>query len=119
MFMLGIALLLFALLKKQRLPQPINTLLEVYGSVPLFYYVLHWYLIHSTLIVVLLLDGYSLNQLNFGAFGFGRPLEQPNGYPLAVVYLVWICAVALLYPACVSYRRFKQNNPENFFSKYL
>jgi uncharacterized membrane protein len=118
-FMLGIAFLLFAILKKQILPESINNLLEVYGSVPLFYYIIHWYLIHGALILILLLDGYSLNQLNFGAFGFGRPVQQPNGYSLGVVYLVWICAVALLYPACVRYRKFKQNNPKSFLARYL
>lgn len=119
LFMLGLALLFFALLKKQLLPQFINNLLEVYGSVPLFYYIIHWYLIHGALIVFLWIDGYALNQLNFGAFGFGRPVQQPNGYSLGVVYLVWICAVLLLYPACVHYRKFKQNHPQSFWATYL
>ena len=119
MFMLGMALLLFAILKKQILPQPINNLLEIYGSVPLFYYIIHWYLIHGAMIITLLIDGYTLDQLNFGGFGFGRPVQQPNGYSLGIVYLVWICAVLLLYPACVRYRQFKQNNPESFLAKYL
>ncbi len=118
-FMLGMALLLFAFLKKEILPSKLTGVLEVYGAVPLFYYVLHWYLIHSALVAALLFQGYSIDQLNFGAFGFGRPIQQPNGYSLGFVYLVWIGAVALLYPACVRFRKYKQRNPHSFLATYL
>ncbi|KYP13346.1 heparan-alpha-glucosaminide N-acetyltransferase domain-containing protein [Flavihumibacter sp. CACIAM 22H1] len=119
MILLGIAFLLFAFLKTRRLPAPISNILEVYGSVPLFYYVLHWYLIHSIMVLAFLAKGYSISQLNFGAFGFGRPSTLPNGFSLGTVYLVWITAVLILYPACVRYRRFKLENRQSFMARYL
>jgi uncharacterized membrane protein len=119
LFFLGIALLFYSFLKSNRLPAAVNNMLEVYGSVPLFYYVLHWYLIHAAMVLVFLANGYSFAQLNFGAFGFGRPSTTPNGFSLGIVYLVWICAVILLYPACVRYRRYKLENPQSFLARYL
>ncbi len=119
LFTLGISFLIYAGLKKDIFSYRLQKIFEVYGAVPLFYYVLHWYLIHSILMTVLLISGYSFDELNFGPFGFGRPKIQPDGYSLAIVYLVWICVVILLYPACARYRQFKQDHPRSFLAKYL
>jgi uncharacterized membrane protein len=118
-FMLGIAFILYGVLKKGRLPLGIQHVLEVYGSVPLFYYIVHWYLLHLIMLIAFSAQGYSIDQLNFGAFGFGRPAENPSGFELPYVHMFWILTVVLLYPFCWWYRRYKQSNPDTFWARYL
>jgi uncharacterized membrane protein len=92
----------------------VNPLL-VFGRVPLFYFVLHFYAIHILLGIA--------SYLRYGsrAFGFifnsmpamGGPGEKypPDfGYPLWVTYAVWIGLVAALYPLCRWFARYKANH---------
>jgi hypothetical protein len=71
--------------------------------VPLFYYVLHWYLLHLTALVF---AWWRYGRVDF-MFGFPPALAIfPSSYPagygysLGVTYLVWIAIVAMLYPLC-------------------
>ncbi len=66
----------------------------VYGRVPLFYYVVHIFLIHLVAIA-----------LSAPALGIAAAVRQfviggGLGYPLPAVYAVWIGVVLALYPAC-------------------
>jgi hypothetical protein len=78
--------------------------LLVFGRVPLFYYIIHWYVLHFVALV--------MAWVRYGRFDFmfGLPpsgLPFPTGYPadygynLSVVYIVWIAIVAGLYPVCL------------------
>src|SRR5712692_5003664 len=77
---LGPAILLLAWLDRARLAKT-NPLI-VFGRVPLFYFIVHMFVIHALTIPF--------------AFAFSR-----NGYDLWVVYAVWIAVVVLLYPLCL------------------
>ena len=91
---LGVGLLLLALFESAR--GKVSEVLRTFGRVPLFFYVLHVALAHLAAGVV----GY--------AMGFGDKLltadflqvPQDWGFPLPVVYLVWVLVVVTLYPAC-------------------
>lgn len=61
----------------------------VFGRVPLFYYILHLYLIHALAVV-----------LAWVRYGFASPAPQGYGYGLPVVYLVWLAILVMLYPVC-------------------
>ncbi|HVU55932.1 MAG TPA: heparan-alpha-glucosaminide N-acetyltransferase domain-containing protein [Puia sp.] len=89
----------------------------VYGKVPMFYYLIHWNVIHLLMLAVVFLEGYSADQLVFGPFQFGRP--PGAGVSLAAVYLLWLCVVASLYPLCVWYGRYKAHHPEKRWLRYL
>lgn len=91
--------------------------LTVYGKVPMFYYILHWYLVHLAMIVMSLVEGYSWADLPTGPLNFGRPAGA--GISLAGVYAVWIVLVGLLYPACRWYGRYKTDHPEIGWLRYL
>jgi uncharacterized membrane protein len=93
-------------------------IIMVYGKVPMFYYIIHIYLIHLVLMAILFLQGYCCSDLNFGAAQFGRP-QLPNGLPLWGVYIVWICIVIFLYPLCKSYGNYKLAHSENKWLRYL
>ena len=80
-------------LKPSRLAKPFI----VFGRVPLFYYVLHLFVIHGLAILFAFIKYGPANVQQ--AFQSGRPPEG-YGYGLPVVYLVWIGVVVALYPVC-------------------
>lgn len=94
-----------------------TAVLEIYGRVPLFYYLLHWYLIHPLLFMVLFVQGFSPADFEFG-FGFGRP-QATSGLELWAVYLLWLGVIGVLYPICRWYGAYKQRNPDVKWLSYL
>jgi uncharacterized membrane protein len=92
-------------------------IVTVYGKVPLFYFVIHWYIIHPLMFVMVFLQGFKPSQLLFG-FNFGRPKEG-SGLPLWAVYLIWIAVVILLYPLCKKYGEYKERHREKKWLRYF
>jgi uncharacterized membrane protein len=118
---LGPALLALAWLDRQGLKQS-NPLL-VFGRVPLFYFVIHFYAAHAAAVFLATL------RYGAGAAGFafhpvpsmGGPAELfPSrfGYDLWVVYLVWVLLLLALYPACRWFGKIKATRPR-WWSSYL
>jgi uncharacterized membrane protein len=100
---LGPALLVLAYLDQRRFNSA-NPLI-VFGRVPMFYFVLHFYLIHVLAVLAAWLRygrpaaGFIFNPLP--SMGGPRQLfPQDFGYGLAAVYGVWLLTVVLLYPLC-------------------
>lgn len=88
-----------------------------FGRVPLFFYVLHFYLIH-TLAGVAAIAKYGLQ----GALDLARgPFDLPAnyGYSLGINYLIWLGVLAILYPACRWFARYKANHRDNPWLSYL
>ena len=75
--------------------------LEVFGRVPLFYYLLHIPLIHLAAIAVSLIRTGTVTPWLFGNHPM-EPPEQPPGYmwSLTLLYLVTAMCVVALYAAC-------------------
>ncbi|QJW89516.1 DUF1624 domain-containing protein [Spirosoma taeanense] len=115
LLMLGLALVFLSL--TDRVSNTITRVLTVYGKVPMFYYILHWYLVHLSMIGMALLQGYSFADIPAGPLNFGRPAGA--GVSLPVVYLVWISLVIFLYPLCRWYGRYKSAHPENGLLRYI
>jgi uncharacterized membrane protein len=113
---LGMMFLFLAFAEK--LPSRLRNVLEAYGRVPMFYYLLHLYFIRIAVFIMVFAQGFSWSDLRFGPFQFGRP-EKASGIGLGGVYLVWIAVVALLYPLCRWYGKYKYNHPEKELLKYL
>jgi uncharacterized membrane protein len=77
----------------------------VFGRVPMFYFVLHFYLIHALeALAAFLRYGASAKNFIFNpppSLGGPSNLFPPDfGYRLWVTYAMWILVVALLYPFC-------------------
>src|SRR5262249_4803088 len=68
------------------------------GRVPLFYYLVQWYVIHGLAVLVALVRGQPVAWL----FVASPPYQAPPGaaYGLPVVYLMWAVVLAILYPLC-------------------
>jgi hypothetical protein len=84
----------------------------------MFYYLLHFYIIHIIAQAVFMLQGFTWSDFQFAPFKLGRP-EAPSGVGLVYVYLIWIAIVALLYPLCKEYATYKKAHPQNGWLKYL
>jgi len=79
--------------------------LIVFGRVPMFYFVLHFYLIHALAVLAAYLRyGSSATQFIFNplpSMGGPQKLFPPNfGYSLWIVYALWALTLILLYPLC-------------------
>ena len=94
-----------------------TALVCVYGKVPLFYFVLHWYLIHPLVFLMVFLQGFKSSDLVFGS-NFGRP-KSGSGLPLWGIYLVWIAIVMAMYPLCKWYGRYKEKNKGKMWVRLL
>lgn len=108
--MIGLALL-------ERMATRFWDFFSVYGRVPMFYYILHLYLIHLIGVIVFFGEGFSTDQIvtpnnpfffRPSAFGFG----------LLGVYIVWIIVVLALYPLCKKYDRYKSTH-RSWWLSYL
>jgi uncharacterized membrane protein len=109
----GTSLLLLALFSGVK--NKFTDVLQVYGQVPFFYY-----LIHLALIVG---SAYVWSYISFGTFtnfAFMPPAQWPAEYApsLARTYLVWILVVAILYFPCRWYARYKSQN-RSWWLSYL
>lgn len=114
---LGPAILLLPVLERAR--NKATRILEVFGRVPMFYYLLHIPLIHVLACGVSLLRTGSVSPWLLANHPLWPP-EQPDGYQwsLAFLYMVWVVAIALLYPACRWYSRMKFERPK-WWMKYI
>jgi uncharacterized membrane protein len=91
--------------------------ITVYGRVPFFYYVLHFYLIHLLATLAFLSRGHSLTEKLQTPPGFDLKFVVPGeGYPLWVVYAVWIFVVLCLYPACKWFSEYKKTHRQWWLS---
>jgi uncharacterized membrane protein len=97
---LGVALLLLAALDS-RTPPVLRPALT-FGRVPLFYFLLHFAVIH-VLAVVVSLARYGSAHWMFESPSLDKfPITQPPGWPvsLPIVYVAWAFVVIAIYPLC-------------------
>jgi uncharacterized membrane protein len=98
---LGVLLLVFAVvdfaLERRWIPRALGVV-EVYGRVPFFYYVIHFYLIHVLAVVTLMFAMHTVHVHPTLPLFTPAPKEATFGLP--VVYGIWIAVVASLYVPC-------------------
>ncbi len=87
---------------------------RVYGRVPLFYYVTHFYIIHTLAVISLLLSGIPWSAINFQN-GTGGTVKGV-GLSLGMMYVVWLLVVLSLYPWCKWYAGFKRGQQSRVWS---
>ncbi len=93
----------------------------VFGRVPMFYYILHFFLISLTNIILFFMRGHTLEEGMKGAPGMPFKFIVPNeGYDLLTVYLMWMgLVIFILYPICRWYDKYKSSHPEKKWLSYL
>jgi len=83
--------------------------LEIFGRVPMFYYLLHIPLIHVTALVVWWLRDGAAGGDRFATAPYVS-IPPPQRWSLPLLYLVFAIVVALLYPACRWFAALKARN---------
>ena len=90
----------------------------VIGKVPLFYYMLHFPLIHLLAVITCyVLYGsahWMFESPDLGHYPFSAPPGW--GYSLPVVYLVWALVVVTMYPLCRWFAALKQRRSDTWLS---
>ncbi len=91
----------------------LSDVLETFGRVPMFYYLLHIPLIHLAAMVVSVVRNGKIDPWLFGNHPM-MPPPQPDGYmwSLWLLYLVWLLAIPVLYVACKWYARVKRERAD-------
>ena len=122
---LGPALLALAAL--DRAPGRVLGAFRVFGRVPLFFYVLHIYLVHcAARLLFLLRDGEPVSlvrsmwsfmpQMGLSDFDFEPQPEGFRALSLGWVYLISALVVVALYPLCSRYAALKQRSNSTLLS---
>lgn len=116
---LGPALIVLALLEK-----PLNWLSRIIipiGRVPLFFYILHLFLIHGLAVVAVVISGRPWTDMIITSLANAKesPWLRGYGFSLAGTYAVWIVVVLLLYPLCKWYDKYKTSHKEKWWLSYL
>ena len=115
---LGSACLFLAFTEK--LQNGVVKVVSVYGRVPMFYYLIHIYIIHLIAITASALtpgQDWHLWVLKTPIW-FTTDLKG-YGFSLPVAYLVWVAIVVGLYPLCKRYDIYKQTYKEKWWLSYL
>jgi uncharacterized membrane protein len=86
----------------------------VFGRVPLFFYILHLFLIHALALGLGMLLGYSPGRFMVEPFLHRLPADW--GFGLPVVYLVWLIVVLALFPVCRWFAGLKARRREAWLS---
>jgi uncharacterized membrane protein len=89
------------------------------GRVPMFYYILHLFLIHIIAVIAALTTGYDFSDMVFSTWVTDSPNLKGYGFSLGITYLVWIAVVLSLYPLCLWYDQYKIRNKEKWWLSYL
>ena len=115
---LGPALLFLAL--SENISGSLTKIISVYGRVPMFYYLLHIYLIHLTTMLAAGL----FTDFSWRIWILKQPLWFSDnlkgyGFSLGTVYLVWMGIVVAVYPLCKWYDRYKTSHKEKWWLSYL
>jgi len=104
----------------ERLKGPAVKVISVYGRVPMFYYLIHIYVIHA---MAMLASALTTGQ-DWRRWILTKPIwftEDLKGYgfSLPTAYLIWIFVVIGLYPLCKRYDAYKQAHKDKWWLSYL
>ena len=90
-----------------------------FGRVPMFYYIVHIYMIHLLAMLAAEVSGFHWYDMILDRRPWVEPQLKGYGFPLGATYLVWILVVLLLYPLCKWYDRYKTIHKDKWWLSYL
>ncbi|HTE02369.1 MAG TPA: heparan-alpha-glucosaminide N-acetyltransferase domain-containing protein [Mucilaginibacter sp.] len=92
-----------------------TSIMIVYGNVPFFYYLCHWYLLRIITIIVFFASGYKTSEIVTPQSPF---LFAPKGYGFNLfgVYVVWFIVIAILYLPCRWFSKYKKTHQQWWLS---
>ena len=111
---LGPAIAALAVIDRVAVRGPLGRVLVTLGRVPLFYYLLQWYVIHGLAVLLGLARGLPV-AWQFSAAALGPP---PEGWALSLpgIYVAWAVVVVVLYIPCRWFAGVKTRHPGGWLS---
>lgn len=92
--------------------------LRVFGRTPLFFYLVHLYLIHLLAILVASVDYGPVSALMGGGI-WSAEIPKDYGYGLPFVYMMWVIELLILYALCRGFENLKVSKPQWGWLNYL
>jgi len=89
------------------------------GRVPMFFYLLHLYLIHVIALFAAEFSGFHWTDMILQRRVWLDPQLKGYGFSLAVTYLIWIGIILILYPLCKWYDKYKTDHKQYWWLSYL
>jgi uncharacterized membrane protein len=114
---LGPSMLFLAFTEK-----PLNRFTEklvTIGRVPMFFYLLHIYLIHALAVAAAALSGYKWSDMVLTGWVSANSQLQGYGYSLAFVFALWIIIIIGVYPLIKWYDNYKRVNRDKWWLSYI
>jgi uncharacterized membrane protein len=103
-----------ALLFLSATERPLNALtrpITVFGRVPMFYYLVHIYVLHGLAVIAAMMSGHRASDMtSLTTWVTANPQLKGYGFSLWVVYGVWIGVIILLYPLCKWFDGYKRSH---------
>jgi uncharacterized membrane protein len=109
----GTALVILALTEKVK--NKFTSILIIYGNVPFFYYLCHWYLMRILSVITFFVQGYKSSDI----INPKQPilfLPDNMGFNLFGVYMVWLLIIFILYFPCRWYSKYKKTHQQWWLS---
>lgn len=105
---LGPALIFLALTEKPL--KAFTKKITVFGRVPMFYYLLHIFLIHLFALIAAVISGYKWTAMILTTMIYRSPSLKGYGFNLLTVYVVWVALIFMLYPVCKWFDSYKRTH---------
>jgi len=96
----------------------LRSVLQVYGRVPFFYYLLHIPLIHVTALIVNFFRTGAIHQ-EWYAYAPFTSIPEESRWSLALLYLVFVIDAIILYVACRWYVSYKFSHHEKKWLRFV
>ena len=111
---LGPAIAALAVIDRAGVRGPVGRALVTIGRVPLFYYLLQWFVIHGLAVLAGLVRGFPI-AWEFSPAALGAP---PEGWALSLpgIYVAWAVVLAVLYLPCRWFAGVKSRHPGGWLS---
>ena len=95
-------------------------IVSVYGRVPFFYFLGHFFLIHFFSTITYFMRGHSFAEdAADPSTPFIKFIKAGEGVQLRYVFLIWLAVVIVMYPLCKWYDRYKTRHKEKKWLSYL
>ena len=93
-------------------------IVSVYGRVPFFYFVVHFFLLHTIIMIFYFSKGHTFAETMTDP-GIAKFVTRGEGFSLTIVYVIWLSVVIALYPVCKWYDNYKTKHKEKKWLSYL
>jgi uncharacterized membrane protein len=115
---LGPSLMALACISEINPKHSLAKFVMVFGRVPLFYYVIHIYVIRTLAVYTALICKQKAAWLLYGGFMLQIP-PKGYGHSLPFIYGMWFAVVLFMYALCKWFMRFKQQHSNSRWLIYL